>query len=285
MSDAVANLLTSKGISYVPSGRDYLIRCLNPDHDDSNPSCRVDRISGVTHCFSCGWKRNLFKHFGIFTNNTPVKVAKLKEKLQELREANIEVSMPEGATPYTQPYRGISVATYKKFNAFYTHKLEKLVDRVVFPITDITGKIIAFIGRHVMSDGNPRYQIHPSGRPLPLFPSKFDEPTKSIILVEGMFDMLNLYDKGLKNVVCTFGTSTISEENAATKLMPYKVQGIEKIYIMYDGDEPGKVAAEKLKPILESQSFAVEVVEIEEDTDPGDMNQSSVNMMKEYTTK
>lgn len=282
MSDAVANLLSSKGISYVPSGKDYLIRCLNPEHDDNNPSCRVDRLSGVTHCFSCGWKRNLFKHFGIFTNNTPVKIAKLKQKIQDLRDACIEIDMPDGATPFTREFRNINAATYKHFGAFYTHKVEKLEDRIVFPITDITDKIIAFVGRHMLSDGNPRYLVQPSGRPLPLFPSKFDNSTKSIVLVEGIFDMLNLYDKGVRNVVCTFGTSTISEDNVSSKLMPYKVQGIEKIYIMYDGDTPGKEAAKKLKPILETQSFSVEIVEIEEDTDPGDMSQDSVNMMKEY---
>jgi DNA primase len=96
--------------------------------------------------------------------------------------------------------------------------------------------------------------------------------------------MLNLFDKGMRNVVCTFGTSTISTENVSTKLMPYRVQGVEKIYIMYDGDNAGREAAKHIKPIIESDGFIVEVLELEEGTDPGDMSQESVDMMKEYTS-
>lgn len=284
MSDAVANLLSANNISFTPSGKDYLIRCLNPEHDDNNPSCRVDKLSGITHCFSCGWKRNLFKHFGVFSNNTPIKVAKLKQKLQELREANIEIGLPEGATPYTQSFRGLSTVTLKHFEAFYTHKVEALEDRIVFPIRDITGRLVATIGRHVLSDANPRYKVYPSGKPLPLFPALLEDNNKKLVLVEGIFDMLNLYDKGMRNVVCTFGTSTISTENVSNKLMPYKVQGVEKVYIMYDADKAGKEAAASIKPIIESDGFIVEVLELEEGTDPGDMSQESVDMMKEYTS-
>jgi hypothetical protein len=44
---SVEALLIEKGISFTSSGKDYLIKCLNPDHDDSNPSLRVDKINGV----------------------------------------------------------------------------------------------------------------------------------------------------------------------------------------------------------------------------------------------
>ena len=47
------DLLKEKGIPYQLSGKDVKIICLNPEHDDTNPSLRVDRITGVMHCFSC----------------------------------------------------------------------------------------------------------------------------------------------------------------------------------------------------------------------------------------
>lgn len=284
MSEAVANLLKTKDIPFTSSGKDYLIKCLNPQHEDSNPSCRVDKLTGVTHCFSCGWKRNIFKHFGVFEQNVPsIKIAKLKEKLEDLRNAMIEIEFPEGMTPYTQSFRGLSVQTLKRFEAFYTTKLDILADRVVFPIRDITGKISAFIGRHIHSNANPRYVVYPSGRPLPCFPSKFDEPTKSIVLVEGIIDMLNLYDKGLRNAVCVFGTSTISDDNASSKLLPYKAQGVEKVFILFDGDDPGREAAKKLKPIIESLGFQTEIIPMEEDSDPGELGKDEVMSIKEYT--
>ena len=60
-------LLQSKGIQYQVSGKDAKIHCLNPEHDDTNPSMRVDRITGIFHCFSCGYKGNLFTYFAAYS--------------------------------------------------------------------------------------------------------------------------------------------------------------------------------------------------------------------------
>ena len=43
----VEELLQSKDVYFIPKGADALVRCLNPDHDDRNPSMRIDRITGV----------------------------------------------------------------------------------------------------------------------------------------------------------------------------------------------------------------------------------------------
>ena len=281
MSDPVLALLQDNNISYTVSGRDYLIRCLNPEHDDSNPSCRVDRVNGLTHCFACGFKRNLFKHFGIFNSNVSIRTAGLKEKLKELRVASTSVEMPEGAIPFTKNFRGISTATFKHFGAFYTNSIEKLADRVVFPITDITGKTVVFQARHILSDGNPKYVFYPGGRTPPCFPSILEHETKELFLVEGIFDMLNLYDKGLHNVSCVFGTDSL-KNSAAERLMPFKAQGVQKIFILFDGDIAGRSAAKEIKPIIEKQGFIVEIINLEDDTDPGSFNQEYVDSLKEY---
>jgi DNA primase len=51
---------------------------------------------------------------------------------------------------------------------------------------------------------------------------------------------------------------------------------------MLDPDSAGKEAASKLKPLIEAQDFQVEVIELEEGTDPGDLTQDTVNMIKGY---
>lgn len=284
MSDPVLALIQSKGHEYRISGKDYLIKCLNPDHNDTNPSMRIDKVTGVLHCFSCGFKHNLFKYYGIFTNNTSIRVAKLKEKLEELRNSSMDVELPDGHTPYTQKFRGISTNTLKHFGAFYTNsaKVEKLQDRIIFPIKDVSSRIISMVGRHVLSNGNPRYIIYPSGKPLPCYPSVLETPSRSIVLVEGIFDMLNLYDKGMRNVVCVFGTSTLKSDTSA-KLLPFKVQGITKIFILFDGDDAGRTAAAELKPLIEAEGFIVEIIPLEEGTDPGEMNQEDTTSVMEYT--
>ena len=281
MSDYVLDLIKKQGLTYKLSGKDYLIACLNPEHDDNNPSFRVDKITGISHCFSCGYKVNIFKHYGVVANFTSIKIAKLKDKLRNLHIDFNGVDFPEEMVPMLKPFRGITAKTLKEFGAFYTHGSEKLQDRIFFPIKDVRGKNIVYVGRHMMSQGNPRYLNYPTGVTMPIFPESFKGPAKSAVLVEGIFDMLNLYDKGLHNVCCTFGTNTLFKE-AALKLLALRTQGISKIYLMYDGDEAGQQAMDKLIPVLEEAEYTVEKITLEDGTDPGELSQEYVDSIKEY---
>ena len=284
MSDPVLELINKNSLAFSVSGRDYLIKCLNPDHEDSNPSFRVDRVTGVAHCFSCGFKTNLFKYYGVFTNPVPMKIAALKEKLNELRTGHLGLELPNGHTPYLKQFRGVSPQTLKYFGAFYTNVVEKLQDRIVFPIKDITGKIVVFVGRHTLSNGNPRYVNYPSGVTMPVFPASLPSGYQSMVIVEGVFDMLNLYDKGLENVVCAFGTNTL-QNDTKQKLLPFKAQGITHIYLLFDGDEAGDKAAKALKPLIEADNFIVEIIKLPDDRDPGELDMIEVRSIAEYITK
>ena len=281
MSNHVLDLINKQGLRYTESAKDYVIACLNPEHTDSNPSFRVDKLTGMTHCFSCGYKVNIFKHFGVVGNHTSIRVAKLKQKLQDLQLNLFGVEFPHEQVPITKAYRGISVKTLREFGAFYTHGSEALQDRIFFPIKDLTNKTLVFVGRHMMSQGNPRYLNYPRGVTMPIFPEVFEERYTSAILVEGIFDMLNLYDKGLRNVCCTFGTNTMMKDTAL-KLLALRSQGIQKIYICYDGDEAGHTAADKLLPLLEECGYATEKITLEDGTDPGDLSQEYVDSIREY---
>jgi DNA primase len=277
----IADLLRQKNISFNISGPDFLVKCLNPEHEDSNPSMRIDKTTGIYNCFACGFKGNIFKYFGILTNNTSLRVAKLKEKLRMLAIDTDGIPMPDGAVPFSTEFRGISKKTLKQFGAFYTDSVTELQDRIVFPITDISGKTVVYVARHSLSSGNPRYINYPRGVKIPVFPSILESATKSIVLVEGIFDFLNVYDKGLHNAVCTFGTNTLMSDTKA-KLQPFKAQGVTKVFIMFDGDEAGREAAYKLKPQLEEMEFVVEVIKLEDGSDPGELSLEYVTSLREY---
>lgn len=284
MSDPVLDLIQKEGLLYKISGGDYLVKCLNPEHPDTNPSMRIDKITGMFHCFSCAFKGNLFKYYGVFTNPIPLRVAKLKEKLADLRVQSAGLEIPVGSTPYTRSFRGISAQTLKHFEAFYTNQVELLADRIIFPIKDITGRTQVYVARHTLSNGNPRYINYPSKVRMPLFPSQVIKGTTSVVLVEGIFDLLNLYDKGLHNVACTFGTNTL-QNDTKLKLLPFKAQGVTHIYLLFDGDAAGHKAAQSLKPLIESCEFLVEIINLPEGTDPGELAQEDVDSIKSYITK
>lgn len=284
MSDHVLELLKKEGVSFTVSAKDYVVKCLNPEHNDSNPSFRIDKITGVAHCFSCGYKTNIFKHFGVVANFTSIKVAKLKQKLKDLHINFNGVEFPGEVIPITKPYRGISFKTLKHFGAFYTTANEQLQDRIFFPIVDVRNKPVVYVGRHMMSQGNPRYLNYPAGVTMPIYPEIMHKPASSVVLVEGIFDMLNLYDKGLHNVACTFGTNTLFKD-PALKLLSLRTQGVNTIYLMYDGDEAGQQAMEKLEPVLQECEYRVEKIVLEEGTDPGELSQEYVDSIKEYISE
>ena len=96
-----------------------------------------------------------------------------------------------------------------------------------------------------------------------------------------MFDMLNMYEHGARNIVCTFGTVKMLS-NISAKLLPYKVMGVEKVFLLFDGDTAGQEAAAKTLPLIQEAGFLCENIPME-DMDPGQMSAEQVRQIIEYT--
>ena len=273
----VEELLQSKHVPFMPKGKDYVVSCLNPEHDDSNPSMRIDQITGIFHCFSCGFKGNVFVHFGEKASFLHLRRELVKKKIREKRAESVGLPFPRSALPYVGNWRNIKPETYRKFEAFQEH--EAFVGRIVFPIRDISGRIVAFNARH-MTGGTPKYLISPPGARMPLFPAKIDPIQASVILVEGIYDMLNLHDKGLTNAVCCFGTRNINEE----KLSILRLQGIEEAIVFFDGDEAGQTAAAKVQEMCEKVDLLTRNINVA-DIDPGALTENQVEKLKDKLYK
>ena len=268
----VKDLLESKNIEYRNSGRDYLVRCLNPEHEDRNPSMRIDKVTGIFQCLSCKYKGNIFNEFGQQVSKLHIKKELLRKKLVEKLSESIGMPYPENKVPYEGDWRGISPETYKHFDAFTCHE-SPYTGRLMFPIKDFTGRICLFQGRH-MTGETPKYLNSPRGIPLPLFPNP--EPIRgSVIIVEGIFDMLNLYDKGLKNVVCCFGAGNIDSH----KLSILTMKGVSLVYIFLDGDDAGQEGAKKVAEVCNSIGLENKNIYLK-GRDPGDLGQKEVNTLK-----
>ena len=270
----VEEILTKKSIEFRQQGQDYLVRCFNPEHEDRNPSMRIDKITGIFHCLSCGFKGNVFKHFGEKANQSEIRRQKLKQKILDKISESIGFNMPNSVSYYSGNWRNISKETYKHFEAFESHE-GQFIGRLVFPIKDLTGIIVAFVGRHMTANQNPKYLIYPPNAKMPLYPQV--SPVQGrIILVEGIFDMLNLHDKGLTNAVCSFGTRTVTRD----KLELLKMQGVLGIDIFFDADEAGQTASAKVAEMAEELGLIVRNIEIKEN-DPGSLTETAVRKLKE----
>ena len=175
----VEELLQERKIEYKLSPADCIVSCLNPEHDDGNPSMRIDRITGVYNCFSCGYKGNIFVHFDAPSNPLDIRREKVRRKIEEVRSSSIGLKMPSNFMPYVGNWREISPETYKKFDCF-VHPDKPFTGRLSFPIKDLTGKIVAFNCRSQSPTDIVKYIIHPPKAVLPLFPARVRPIKKEI---------------------------------------------------------------------------------------------------------
>ena len=274
----VEELLVEEKIQFKVSPADFIVSCLNPEHDDTNPSMRIDRITGVYNCFSCGFKGNIFKHFDKPANYLDIKRETLRQKIDRKRAESVGLKLPIERMEYVGNERGIKPETYKKFGTFMVNR-SPFNDRIVFPIFDITGKIVAFNGRlrensHIKDQ--PKYIFHPPKVTLPLYPSNAVPIKGRVILVEGIYDVINLHDKGLTNALCSFGVSNVTKD----KLQLLKMKGVEQVDIMYDPDDAGQSSAEKVRELCDEVMLKHTNINIKQG-DPGSMNESAVQRLKE----
>ena len=127
----------------------------------------------------------------------------------------------------------------------------------------------------------PKYLIYPPQAVLPLYPSAINPIKGRVILVEGIFDTVNLFDKGLTNSICCFGTRNVDKE----KLSILKMQNIVGLDIIFDGDEAGQTAAEDIKNMGEALGMLVRNINLGNNIDPGSLGQQQVNNLRERLYK
>ena len=123
---------------------------------------------------------------------------------------------------------------------------DRFRDRVMFPIRDIRGRVIAFGGR-VIGDGRPKYLNSPEtpvfhkGRELyGLYEARQrNRRLDQIMVVEGYMDVVALAQHGINNCVATLGTATSEEHlDRLFRLVP-------RLVFCFDGDDAGRRAAWK----------------------------------------
>ena len=140
-------------------------------------------------------------------------------------------------------------------------------NRVIFPIIDTSGNVVAFGGR-VMDDSKPKY-LNTSDTPgfkksRHLFALNFakNHASEQMILCEGYMDVIALHAAGFENAVATLGTAITSEQ--ARIFAKYT----KKVVISYDSDSAGQNAADKAMRLLGEAGVDVRVLKLNGAKDP-----------------
>jgi len=140
--------------------------------------------------------------------------------------------------------------------------------RVMFPIIDVAGNVIAFGGRAIDDDVKPKYK-NSSDTPVfkksrNLFALNFARHTcsETLILCEGYMDVIAMHAAGFTNAVATLGTAITAEQ---ARLMS---RYTKKVVISYDSDEPGQKAAARALKIISEIGLDVRVLVVPGSKDP-----------------
>ena len=140
-------------------------------------------------------------------------------------------------------------------------------NRVMFPIIDVAGNVVAFGGR-VMDDSKPKYlnssdtpAFHKSRILYALNYAK-NHAEKGLVLCEGYMDVIAMHAAGFPQAVATLGTAITSEH---ARLFRHDT---DHVIISYDADEAGQRAAQKALSILEAAGVEARVLRMEGAKDP-----------------
>jgi DNA primase len=170
--------------------------------------------------------------------------------------------------------------------------------RIMFPIADSSGRVIAFSGRIFVDDEKSAKYLNSPETPIFNKSSVFygiDKAKESIrknnfsILVEGQMDLVLSHQAGFRNTVATSGTalsdSTVSKENAISNLGLVRRLS-PNIVLAFDADKAGLGAANRAGKIALALGMDVKVAEMPDGMDPADLiSKSGVDAWKEAVRK
>ena len=145
--------------------------------------------------------------------------------------------------------------------------IDRYRNRLMFPICDSRGKVIAFGGR-VLDDSKPKYInspeniVYSKGRNLFGLNVAKKGDTKQLLIVEGYMDVISLHQRGITNVVAPLGTALTQQQGWLLR------KNTEKIILSFDSDEAGLMAKMRALDILQNMGCDLRIIQMEGAKDP-----------------
>ncbi len=150
-----------------------------------------------------------------------------------------------------------------------TRLYDSFRDRIIFPITDVQGRVVAFGGR-AMGDRLPKYLNSPEtklyNKSRNLFGLSFSKDAirekGRAVLVEGYMDFIIPFQHGVKNLIASLGTSLTTQQ---VELLGRYTQDV---VVSYDPDSAGLAATQRSLDLFLEGDFRVKVLKLPDNQDP-----------------
>ena len=163
-------------------------------------------------------------------------------------------------------------------------------NRIMFPLTNDTGQVIAFSGRiWQASDIEQKVAKYKNSRSTPIFNKSYElyhldkakatiKRSHEVYLMEGFMDVIAAYRAGIENAVASMGTALTHEH------VEHLRKFTKKVILTYDGDKAGQAATQKA--LDELHNLAVEIVRIPDNMDPDEfIKKNSADDLQNLLTK
>ncbi|HYF15142.1 MAG TPA: DNA primase [Phycisphaerales bacterium] len=145
-------------------------------------------------------------------------------------------------------------------------------NRLMFPICDAVGRVIAFGARRINEDDEPKYLNSPES---PLFnksatlyalhaASRPIQEARTAIVCEGYMDALACHQAGFRNAVATLGTALTAQHAAVLRRL------CDRVVLLFDGDDAGRRATDRAAEVFFAEPIDVRVVTLSSFTDAKD---------------
>ena len=145
--------------------------------------------------------------------------------------------------------------------------IDRYRNRLMFPICDVRGRVIAFGGR-VLDDPKPKYInspeniVYSKGRHLFGLNVAKKGDTKTLLIVEGYMDVISLHQRVITNVVAALGTALTQQQGWLLR------KNTEKVILGFDSDGAGQTAIVRSLEILQNMGCDMRVLQMEGAKDP-----------------
>tara|TARA_B100000315_G_scaffold259008_1_gene313194 strand:+ start:1996 stop:3804 length:1809 start_codon:yes stop_codon:yes gene_type:complete len=169
---------------------------------------------------------------------------------------------------------GVAISRNSQDGAQHTSVYDRFRNRIIFPISDLQNRIIAFGGR-VLDDTQPKYLnspetilFHKSQQLYAMEKAKMETTRhNTLLVVEGYFDVIALHQTGIQNVVATLGTSLTSSH------LPLIQRFSKRLKLVFDPDTAGiraalRTAAVEMLDLFAGRGISVDVVTLPDQRDP-----------------
>jgi DNA primase len=296
MSNQVDFAAIKRSVPLAPVFAHYQVRLRRSGRDQYRGPCPIHRGDGA-EAFHANLRRNLFHCFSCGAGGSVLDFVAAMERCS-LREAAVRLPqpalLPAGVPPAaskqlvtkrrgapatlgftlrgidsTHAYfsaRGIDQRTAEQFGAGLYSGAGIFSGRLVIPIHNQHGKLVAYCGRAV--DGSePRYRFPPGFAKSEIlfnFHRAAAAEKPAVIVVEGFFDCLKLHQAGVRSVVALMGSALYPSQE---RLL---IERFRHVILMLDGDAAGRHATAEIAPRLRSHC-TVDVIHLAPDTQPDQM--------------